>query len=348
MIATFMVKSATSGALPLHLGVLAYPGCSAWVASSVLEAFALARVLQPAVAPQARAVAPAWTAPGRGPVQASAGIVIRVPARATLPQVLVVPPMWHTSMEDFGGRLEALRPQIAFIRRLAARGVPVASVCSGVALLAAAGLLDGRVATGCWWLEPTLRKLYPQVRWQFAQTLVHDGPVVTAGSGSAYAALVFDLLARTSGRGLAARTAQFLGIEPNRDPQSRFAPLAPAAGGHADPLVAAFEQEVRRHTGGLHMDVEHLAGRLHTSARTLYRRVRAATGHSPHRLVQMARLERAKSLLADTRLAVEEICERCGWRDVSSFRKLFAREVGQTPAAWRKAFSQGSVPPRPG
>lgn len=341
MIATLMVKSATTGLAPLHVGVLAYPGCSAWVASSVLEAFALARVLQPAVAPHARAVEPVWTASGRGAVQASADVAIRIRKPATPPQVLVVPPMWHTSMEDFGERLEALRAEIAFIRRLAARGVHVASVCSGVALLAAAGMLDGRAATGCWWLEPTLRKRYPQVRWQFAQSLVHDGPVVTAGSGSAYAALVFDLLARTSGRGLATRTAQFLGIEPNRDPQSRFVPLA-AAGGHGDPLVAAFEHEVRKLGGGAQMDVEQLARRLHTSARTLYRRVRAATGHTPLRLIQLARLERAKSLLADTRLAVEEICERCGWRDVSSFRKLFAREVGQTPAAWRKAFSQGS------
>ncbi len=257
--------------------------------------------------------------------------------RRGLPDVLVVPPVWHVSAADFEHRLGKLQPEVALLRQLSQQGVTIASVCSGVALLAVAGLVEGRAATGCWWLELPLRQRYPGVRWQFNDTLVRDGSVVTAGSGSAYASLVFELLERAAGRMLAVRTAKFLGIEPNQQRQSTFAQLIPMTAPE-DPLVARFERHVWDHLADGGLEIEAVAAALHTSGRTLYRRVQAATGNTPLRFVQRARLEHAKSLLAETSLKVDEICERCGWRDVSSFRKLFTREVGMTAAAWRRGF----------
>jgi len=227
------------------------------------------------------------------------------------------------------------------VRSLARRGVSIASVCSGVALLALAGLLDGRAATGCWWLEQPLRVLFPSVRWQFDDTLVRDGPIVTAGSGAAYAGLVFELLEHAAGRDLALRTAGLLGIEPNRHRQSSFAQLIPLSPS-SDPLVARFERHVLQSLADHDLDIARMAAALHVSTRTLHRRMQAARGETPLRFIQRARLEHAKSLLADTALPVEDVCARCGWSDVSSFRKLFAREVGMTAAAWRKGF--GSSP----
>ena len=49
-------------------------------------------------------------------------------------------------------------------------------------------------------------------------------------------------------------------------------------------------------------------------------------------------VERAKALLETTQLSFEEVCERVGYSDVSSFRKLFKRATTLTPADYRERF----------
>ena len=328
--------------------VLAYDGCSAWVAAAIVEAFELARTLSvaeagsgPAGTTAARRAAPEAgfaSASGR-PVAASSGVVL--PAAACpgfdAATTLVVPPVWHESVAGLERRLDALGPEIGIVQDAAGAGATVASVCSGALLLARAGLLDGREATGCWWLERHLASRHRAVRWRLSRTLVRDGPVITAGSATAYASLALALVAGAAGAHLARRTAQFLAIEPNRDSQAAFAGRWPGSPS-TDPLVAGFERWVAAHFA---RDASLAAATraLRTSERTLFRRVRAATGRTPHALVQALRLEHAKDLLVDTTLPVEAIGARCGWQDASSFRRLFARQVGMAPAAWRRAFA---------
>jgi transcriptional regulator GlxA family with amidase domain len=49
-------------------------------------------------------------------------------------------------------------------------------------------------------------------------------------------------------------------------------------------------------------------------------------------------VERAKALLETSQLSFDEIVERCGYSDVSSFRKLFKRATTLTPADYRERF----------
>ena len=45
------------------------------------------------------------------------------------------------------------------------RGAAIASVCSGVGLVAATGMLDGKRATTHWALARAFREKYPKVQW---------------------------------------------------------------------------------------------------------------------------------------------------------------------------------------
>ncbi|MEO7549199.1 MAG: helix-turn-helix domain-containing protein, partial [Ramlibacter sp.] len=330
-IAIFMAKPANMLSTPkkLRVAVLAYEGCSAWVSTGLREAFELAHVLETAGKKEGTTaiIGAAWFSAGQRQVRASAGVQIDVPRwRGAPPDVLVVPPLWHSSFNGFVTLVATLEREISLISRLAREGVTIASVCSGVSLLAAAGLLEGRSATGCWWLEQPLRKMHPRVRWQFDDSLVRDGSVITAGSGSAYAALVFDLLERSAGRAIALQTARFIGFEPNRTRQASFSHMLPLAPSE-DPLVARFERYIGANASRSDLDITLVAQHLNTSPRTLYRRVQSSRGLTPLRMVQRARLEQAKSQLCDTELCIEQICANCGWSDLSSFRKLFARDV---------------------
>ena len=99
----------------------------------------------------------------------------------------------------------------AFLERLAtaARRAPVTTtVCTGSALLARTGLLDGRPATSNkiawdWVLEQG-----PRVLWKRRARWVDDGNVITSSGVSAGIDMTLALIARLDGRDMAERAAR--------------------------------------------------------------------------------------------------------------------------------------------
>lgn len=73
-------------------------------------------------------------------------------------------------------------------------------------------------------------------------------------------------------------------------------------------------------------------------ANTFARRFRNATGKSPMQYVQAMRIEEARQLLETTNKPVAEIGEEVGYLDPSSFRRLFKRQTGLSPAEHRNMF----------
>ena len=58
-------------------------------------------------------------------------------------------------------------------------------------------------------------------------------------------------------------------------------------------------------------------------------------GESPSSYLARIRVEKAKTLLADTSLSIEQIAFDCGFSGTSGFYKIFTRETGMTPARYR-------------
>ena len=90
------------------------------------------------------------------------------------PDVVVVPAVARPAGKE-------LAPLRDWITRHAGRGAHILGVCAGSALLAAAGLLDGRRATSHWSDIASLRRKHPQVEWVRGQRYVVDGPITTTG-----------------------------------------------------------------------------------------------------------------------------------------------------------------------
>lgn len=67
------------------------------------------------------------------------------------------------------------------------------------------------------------------------------------------------------------------------------------------------------------------------------RRFRASFGLPPYRHVTTRRVERAGQLLAQGRLAVKEVAALCGFTDQAHLTRVYARETGVTPGAFRKS-----------
>lgn len=82
--------------------------------------------------------------------------------------------------------------------------------------------------------------------------------------------------------------------------------------------------------------LESMAAMLHTSSRTLKRRLQEE-GENYRELMEACLRRRAQQLLEDRHYAVSEIAWRLGYNDVSNFSRAFRRWTGKTPRQWRGA-----------
>ena len=78
------------------------------------------------------------------------------------------------------------------------------------------------------------------------------------------------------------------------------------------------------------------AAEIGISENYLSRLVKNATGRSVGAWIDIVRIQRAKRLLAETRLSIIDIAAAVGIEDQSYFSRLFKRETSLTPSAFRK------------
>lgn len=87
-------------------------------------------------------------------------------------------------------------------------------------------------------------------------------------------------------------------------------------------------------TGKIGLD--ELAGACGLSRSHFARAFKATTGTSPLQWLRIQRIERAKDLLLNSSLPIEEIADRCGFADQSHFTRAFLGAVNVTPGLWRR------------
>ncbi len=270
------------------------------------------------------------------PVRSAAGLQVGVQhrfSRAVNADVVLVPGLWAESAADIDATLA--RRDVQQLGRLAAqaysKGAIIGAACSGTFVLAQAGLLDGRDCTTTWWLAPHFRALRPAAVLSSDRALVVDGRVLTAGAVFAQADLVLHLVARYAGPGVARQCTKLLLLDRHRSQGAYMAVQQLVAN---DASVRAAEAWIRAHVAQPFRITE-LSRAVGVGARTLARRITAAVGISPLRLVQRLRVEAAVHLLETTALSFDQITERVGYSDGNALRKLLHREGLPNPSALR-------------
>ncbi|MBK1875988.1 ATP-binding protein [Pelagicoccus mobilis] len=78
-------------------------------------------------------------------------------------------------------------------------------------------------------------------------------------------------------------------------------------------------------------DVEALAGLMHMSRMTLYRKFKALTGEAPSGCIRSKRMTRAAELLETGTYNVSEVSDKIGMQDVAYFCTMFKKFHGVTP-----------------
>lgn len=216
----------------------------------------------------------------------------------------------------------------------------VAGVCSGVVLVAAAGLLDGCVATTHWGIVDRCRRVFPNVDWQPDRLVTEAGNVFCGGGVYSAIDLSLYLVEHYCGHGVAVETAKALLLETPRTSQSAHAYQLPQP--HDDEPIREAQRWLRLHSHEP-IDLDALANKVSMSPRNFARRFKAATGEAPLAYVHRLRIDRARRELESERRSIEEISRDVGYQDVAFFRQLFRRHTGIAPREYRMRFGVRQV-----
>ncbi|MEU5664149.1 GlxA family transcriptional regulator [Streptomyces longwoodensis] len=222
------------------------------------------------------------------------------------------------------------------LRRAAERGTRVLSVCSGVFVLGAAGLLDGRRCAVHWRHADLLARQFPRAVVEPDVLYVDEDPVITSAGTAAGIDACLHILRKEQGPEIANRIARRMVVPPHRDGgQAQYVerPLPRSTCDTVGEVLAWMEQNLQEE-----VTVEQLAERAHMSPRTFARRFQQETGTTPYRWILRQRVLLAQDLLEATDETVDAIAWRTGFGTAAALRHQFYRALGTTPNAYRRAF----------
>lgn len=273
-----------------------------------------------------------------GPLRATGGVTIDaeydlgVLSKADL----IVVPGWRGAEAPVPEALcEALRAAYA-------GGARTMSICSGVFVLAAAGLLKGRRATTHWRYTETLAKTFPDVSVDQDVLFVEDGRVLTSAGSAAGLDLGLQVIRRDFGASAAASVARRLVLAAQRDGgQRQYAPR-PEPRCRAGASLAELQERVRASLDEP-WSIDRMAKTAGMSRRTLARRFAEENDTTPVAWLTAARVTRAAELLEESTAQLSDVSTACGFGSSETFRREFRRAMGISPVRYREQFGRKRV-----
>jgi transcriptional regulator GlxA family with amidase domain len=221
-----------------------------------------------------------------------------------------------------------------WLGRVRGQGAAIGAIAAGTYILAAAGLLDDRNCTIHWENMSAFTEHFPLARVK-PQLWAIDGDIHTCAGSSSVMDLMLQIVTRHTDAETAGKVAEQCLVTAIRRPEdSQRAPIGPHAS-DAHPVIAAASRIMERHIEEP-LALKRLAGEVGLSLRQIERLFHGELGRSPAEYYRHLRLERAKHLLAQTRMPVLEVALASGFASAAHFSKSYRRQFGQAPTDFRR------------
>ena len=309
------------------VAVLAYDGLCTFEFGVAVEVFGLARPEFGSDWYRFQAVAE-----HPGPMRAAGGLTVsgEIGLEGLEDADLILIPGWRG--------IDAPVPETltAAVRRAVARGTRILTICSGVVVAAAAGLLDGRRATTHWRYAEAMAARFPKVEIEPDVLYVEDGPIFTSAGSAAGLDLCLHVVRSDYGPAIANQVARRLVIAPHRDGgQAQFIdrPVPSRSGTR----FAHLFDWLRAHLAEP-ITIDRMADQAAMSRRSFIRRFQATTWQSPSAWLVSERLAHARTLLEGTDLSIEQIVAEAGFGSTETLRHHFRSRLKTSPSAYRRRF----------
>lgn len=212
----------------------------------------------------------------------------------------------------------------------------IAGICTGVFVMAAAGLLDDRYATTHWALQDKLLKDFPKIRMDRQATMTEDGTIFTASEVGMASELALRFLEADMGSAIAKRVAEsLLGSKPLRRENATSSRPQKQNDACASNRIQQASRWFKEHMAEP-INMISAANFVSMSERNFQRQFKRETGWTPHEFLLHIRLEAVRQHLAETDLPVDKIARRCGFMNGEHVAKLFRKHMSMSPCEYRK------------
>lgn len=273
-----------------------------------------------------------------GTIESSSGVAVE-----TRPIAELRPGEVQTALVA-GAEREHLLPAVAdpvlrsALPRLVAETERFGSVCTGGFVLATLGLLDGhRIATH-WDSCKPFAEAFRKVTVDPDALYVVDGQLWTSAGVTTGIDMALAMIARDLDATIAGEVAKRLVLYARRPGyQSQFSPVLQAQA-KADSPFADLIGWIQSNLDAP-LDVSSLAARAGLTERTFHRKFVAATGETPARFVETARLDAARMLLSRG-LSLKSVAAKVGLFPPARLADAFERRFGIPPRLFREMHAE--------
>lgn len=251
--------------------------------------------------------------------------------------LLIVPSITH----DFDTVIRKNTALIAWIGEQYKMGAEIASICTGAFLLAATGLLDGKVCSTHWNAAAAFKEMFPNVDVHADKLIAVEHGIYTNGGAFSFLNLILFLVEKYFDRDTAIYCSKVFQIDIERSSQSPFL-IFQTHKSHGDELICEAQNYIEENLSE-RISFEALASRLAVSRRNFDRRFVKATGNTPVEYLQRVKVEIAKRALEKGRKSIFEVMNEVGYADDKAFREVFKKITGLSPLDYRAKYHQESV-----
>ena len=251
--------------------------------------------------------------------------------------LIIIPSMAH----DFKRLAESNALLMDWMVKQYKNGAEVASMCTGVFMLASSGLLDGKSCSIHWNSVAKLQDMFPKVCVKKDKLITDEQGIYTNGGAYSFLNLLIYLIEKYYDRQTAIYCSKIFQVEIDRQTQSAFS-IFTGQKSHGDEVVKKAQAYIEDNFYE-RISVEDLSQKFAVGRRNFDRRFIKATGNTPIEYLQRVKIESAKKSFETTRKTINEVMYEVGYSDVKAFRETFRKITGMSPLEYKNRYNKEAV-----
>jgi len=255
----------------------------------------------------------------------------------TTPDAVFLSAFWGKASKSIATE----KPLVEKLEEWYEAGIPIAGFSNAPFFMAAAGLLNDKVATVYPPLAEEFADLYPKIQLRSTRAITDAGGLYCANGIASGCDLIVSVIEILFGPQIARRINQEFLIGFQRG-YSLSSLEFDGQKYHSDYQIMTAQNWLEKNFKD-EVSIDHLAADRGMSTRNFSRRFKAATGDSPGYYLQRVRMEVAKDLLINTEKQITHIAFDVGYNDSSYFSRSFKKQLHCLPNEYRKKYRHSSA-----